>query len=188
MGVCDFCCLIENNGQCFSGFIPLSSPKSIYEEYIEFNDENGVSGYFEIIDETYEKECANYAYVIEIPGKLNKKEIRKSLKKNGLKWLSKFHKKRRRYDWDSHSFVHLKGYSDFSGETIWYKDENTYINVGINAYRTFVRGTYHPDQIPTGWYLQTLENYNVDLEHLVKSIKNIKKKDLFKKIVGLIMV
>ena len=174
MGVHDFTCFIENNGQCFNGFIPYVKGMTINEEIEEYEAES-ISDFFDF-DEN-EIEGAFCAYVITIPGIILEHEIREM----GIKKLCRYRAIKRKYDWDMWDFPDYFGYDKYPGKSIWYRNGNTNINVGVNAYRAFFLGNISPCQIPLVWYKETLENYDVDITEVMNN--NTTKTDLYNMIV-----
>jgi hypothetical protein len=164
MGVCDYTCAVERNGQNLRGFVPGAGCLGA--------DEVGENDSSDERDDWSSDECddwsagAGEAVLVAVPEAVAVREILSW----GLSKFAEFPAERVDYDWDGWCFVGVEGYSEVltrSATSSWYdtaiwsspsRPGKRLVNFHPAAYEAFVTGRTAARDIPRGYLKEVFSN------------------------------
>jgi hypothetical protein len=184
MGVTDFECLIERNGQVLHGIELLEQPMTTEQELKNFCEDEWdgkiSEDLLQDVMDSYEGAGARMGRLILIPRSLSLEEVTSI----PLLELGKYPFRDEIYDWDEWDFPNFEGHSKFkmgeipfptSRECLWSNDDHWIISINPMVYDVYIRQLYPPELVPLAWYLIALDGTipeSYDKPHLYQLTMN----------------
>lgn len=179
MGVCDFTCFVQRNGQCMGTHSVLKKPMTVREEAIEMLDKKNPTQ-AEILEAINEDDgdgmCGSAkAIIVYVPKSITREDVLNMAPSAMIKYKSC----EDNYSWESLGFSEHEGYLDWlSGDLpkpaqptkhpepscVWGSASDFhYVNFDPFAYECFVLWKHDPMRIPAAFFRDILQSYGLSL-------------------------
>jgi hypothetical protein len=184
MGIHDYVCFVQRNGQYIQALELLPNPKNFREEFLEDlknndldpTDEENIPNRDNVLrflnDLDIEGTGQNSAILVKIP--FLEGMARETILSWHLSEFAKYAYSTVEYSWDSWDFIENGEYLDYNtvfssasstiDESLWQKDGHWIVNFDPLAYEAFVLQKHSCYSIPATYYMAVLENRQKKIE------------------------